>query len=82
MGENEMALVGHSGGAAQILKSRGSAGPKNEFEQKLMLSLRGPVVRSGNQRWQVLVDNLTLPDHTSHIQQQSDLHERRMEGPC
>ncbi|KAB8336682.1 hypothetical protein FH972_020993 [Carpinus fangiana] len=34
----------HSGGAAKILKSRGRNGPKNELEDKLILTLRGPVV--------------------------------------
>ena len=36
--------MSHSVGAAQILKSRGKSGPKNDFERLLLLSLRGPVV--------------------------------------
>jgi hypothetical protein len=34
----------HAGGAAMILKCRGSRAPKNELERKLLMSLRGPVV--------------------------------------
>ena len=37
--------MSHSVGAAQILKSRGYSGPRNEFERILLLALRGPVVR-------------------------------------
>ena len=33
-------------GAAQVLKGRGYTGPKDDFESKLLLSLRGPVVCS------------------------------------
>ena len=36
----------HSVGAAQVLKGRGYTGPKDDFESKLLLSLRGPVVCS------------------------------------
>ena len=34
----------HSGGATQILKSRGFAGARDEFEEKVLLSMRGPIV--------------------------------------
>ena len=46
MGMNEKPWIGHSAGAAQILKSRGYFGPQDEFESKLLLSLRGAVVHS------------------------------------
>ena len=36
--------VGHAGGAATILKCRGTRPAKNEIEKKVLLSLRGPVV--------------------------------------
>lgn len=45
MGRRNRPWMSHSVGAAHILKSRGYAGPKDEFERILMLSLRGPVVR-------------------------------------
>jgi hypothetical protein len=38
--------ISHSVGAAEILKSRGFTGPKDEFKTKLLLALRGVVVRS------------------------------------
>ncbi|KAL8941744.1 MAG: hypothetical protein Q9216_002072 [Gyalolechia sp. 2 TL-2023] len=37
-------LVGHTEGAAQIVKSRGFIAPNDEFEKLLILTLRGPVV--------------------------------------
>lgn len=43
-GVSEKPWANHSAGAAQILKSRGHTGPQDEFESKLLLSLRGPVV--------------------------------------
>ena len=43
-GVSERPWANHSAGAAQILKSRGHTGPRDDFEGKLLLSLRGPVV--------------------------------------
>lgn len=37
-------IASHPEGAARILKSRGLSGPRDEFERKLLLTLRGPVV--------------------------------------
>ena len=37
-------MTSHSEGAARILKMRGFSGPRDEFESKLLLTLRGPVV--------------------------------------
>ncbi|PSK57914.1 hypothetical protein B9Z65_9116 [Elsinoe australis] len=37
-------VLGHAGGAASILKARGVARSKNPFEDKILLSLRGPVI--------------------------------------
>jgi hypothetical protein len=45
MGVETAASLVHAGGAATILKCRGTRPPKNELEEKLLLSLRGPVVR-------------------------------------
>jgi hypothetical protein len=36
--------TGHAEGAAQILKAKKFSRPKDEFERRLLLSLRGPVV--------------------------------------
>jgi hypothetical protein len=36
--------MGHVEGAAQILKARRYYDPADDFESKLLLSLRGPVV--------------------------------------
>ena len=36
---------GHAEGAAHILRARGNFGPRDDFEGKLLLSLRGSVVR-------------------------------------
>lgn len=37
---------GHAEGAMQILKARKEFGPRNDFEAKIYMSLRGSVVRS------------------------------------
>ncbi|GAM82626.1 hypothetical protein ANO11243_006080 [Dothideomycetidae sp. 11243] len=37
-------VLGHAGGAAKILKARGFASAKNDFEAKVFLALRGPVI--------------------------------------
>ena len=37
---------GHCEGAAQIIKARGNYNPEDAFESKLLLSIRGPVVRT------------------------------------
>ncbi|KAI9794103.1 MAG: hypothetical protein M1833_000468 [Piccolia ochrophora] len=56
----------HGEGATQILKSRGSSGPCDEFEKKLLLTLRGPVVfeallndniRFSQREWKHLVES-------------------------
>lgn len=44
MGKKPHPWVSHSVGAAGILKSRGYAGPQDDFERQLLLTLRGPVV--------------------------------------
>lgn len=45
MGKRVTPWMSHTVGAAQILKSRGYSGPKDDFEEILLLALRGPVVR-------------------------------------
>ena len=44
VGREPVPHVSHSVGAAQILKCRGYAAPRDEFERILLLSLRGPIV--------------------------------------
>lgn len=44
IGNNGQIISGHSQGAANILHARKNFGPRDEFERKLFLSLRGSVV--------------------------------------
>jgi hypothetical protein len=44
IGNSGQLLSGHAGGAANILRARKNFGPRDEFERKLFLSLRGGVV--------------------------------------
>ena len=44
MKSTQTSLTSHPKGAALILKSRGHAGPRDDFESKLLSALRGPVV--------------------------------------
>ena len=44
IGNNGQMLSGHAQGAASILHARKNFGPRDEFERKLFLSLRGSVV--------------------------------------
>lgn len=37
--------MSHPDGATRILKSRGYSGPRDNFESKLLATLRGPVVQ-------------------------------------
>ncbi|KAE8153702.1 hypothetical protein BDV25DRAFT_136641 [Aspergillus avenaceus] len=66
MGNNNATSSGHAEGAAQILKARRYFGPRDEFEAKLLLSLRGPVLFEGlftnriglsAEEWKALVEN-------------------------
>ncbi|EFQ99034.1 hypothetical protein MGYG_02046 [Nannizzia gypsea CBS 118893] len=66
IGVSEGDFTGHCEGAAQLLRARRYYDPKDEFESKLVLSLRGPVVFEGllNQKiqftpeeWKTLVEN-------------------------
>ncbi|KAM5445095.1 hypothetical protein MaudCBS49596_007866 [Microsporum audouinii] len=66
IGVTEGDFTGHCEGAAQLLKARRYYDPNDEFESKLVLSLRGPVIFEGllNQKiqftaeeWKVLVEN-------------------------
>ncbi|PNS13838.1 hypothetical protein CAC42_1329 [Sphaceloma murrayae] len=59
-------ILSHAGGAAGILKARGAVKSKNEFEDKILLSLRGPVIMHAlftqepiftNREWEALVIN-------------------------
>ena len=43
-GFSSSGIISHAGGAARVFKERGCTKPQNEFEAKLLLSLRGPVV--------------------------------------
>lgn len=45
LGTTNQVWSGHTEGAAQILRARRSFGPRDEFERKLFMSLRGSVVR-------------------------------------
>ncbi|KFY02305.1 hypothetical protein O988_02232 [Pseudogymnoascus sp. VKM F-3808] len=65
-GTSSVRWTGHCEGAAQILKARRYYDPNDEFESKLHLSLRGPVVFEGlfnpkiqfsPSEWKTLVDN-------------------------
>ncbi|OBT64795.1 hypothetical protein VE03_06494 [Pseudogymnoascus sp. 23342-1-I1] len=65
-GAGDMSMTGHCEGAAQILKARRYYNRNDEFESKLHLSLRAPVIFEGlfNPRiqftpseWKTLVDN-------------------------
>ncbi|EFE43792.1 hypothetical protein TRV_01470 [Trichophyton verrucosum HKI 0517] len=66
IGITEGDFTGHCEGAAQLLRARRYYDPNDEFESKLILSLRGPVVFEGllNQKiqftpeeWKTLVEN-------------------------
>jgi hypothetical protein len=52
--------LNHAGGAAQILKSRGRADPKNEFERKLFLSLRSPVASLMDRHYSAFADYVKI----------------------
>ncbi|OBT87208.1 hypothetical protein VE02_04872 [Pseudogymnoascus sp. 03VT05] len=65
-GMTDTGWTGHCEGAAQILKARRYYNPNDEFESKLHLSLRAPVVFEGlfnpkiqftSSEWKTLVDN-------------------------
>ena len=60
-GLNGNGMRGHSVGAAQILLGRGYTGPKDDFETKLLLSLRGPVVRTCRSIHKPLIDLMFRP---------------------
>ncbi|KAJ5595149.1 uncharacterized protein N7459_001357 [Penicillium hispanicum] len=66
LGQNTGGWTGHAEGAALILRARKNFGPRDDFEKKLFLSLRGVVLFEGlfNERinlspdeWQHLVSN-------------------------
>ncbi|KFZ20753.1 hypothetical protein V502_03004 [Pseudogymnoascus sp. VKM F-4520 (FW-2644)] len=66
LGMTDMGWTGHCEGAALILKARRNYDPNDEFESKIHLSLRAPVIFEGlfNPRirftpseWKTLVDN-------------------------
>ena len=48
-------FIHHEVAAAQILKSRGYSGPRDKFEQILLLTLRASVVRSPSTRSILLI---------------------------
>ncbi|KAJ5550122.1 transcriptional regulator family: Fungal Specific TF [Penicillium sp. DV-2018c] len=59
-------ISGHAQGAASILHARKNLGPRDDFERKLFLSLRGSVLFEGlyndaidlsTEEWEALVDN-------------------------
>ena len=56
MGKQTVPGMSHSVGASHILKGRGYLGPRDDFERVLLLSLRGPVVRSPF----LLIHNISL----------------------
>ncbi|KAJ5168779.1 uncharacterized protein N7482_004373 [Penicillium canariense] len=55
LGQGNQCWSGHAEGATQILKARKEFGPRNEFEAKIYLSLRGSVLFEGlfNERIQL-----------------------------
>ncbi|OQE47117.1 hypothetical protein PENCOP_c001G03365 [Penicillium coprophilum] len=66
IGNNGQIVSGHAQGAASILKARKGFGPRDEFERKLFLSLRGSVLFEGlyndsidlsPEEWDTLVTN-------------------------
>ncbi|KAF2221346.1 hypothetical protein BDZ85DRAFT_15916 [Elsinoe ampelina] len=59
-------VLSHAGGAAGILKARGHAKSRNAFEDKILLSLRGPVIMHAlftteplftDEQWEELIIN-------------------------
>jgi hypothetical protein len=46
LGISDLSPMQHAGGAARILKCRGNRKPKDKFEEKILKTLRGPVVMS------------------------------------
>ena len=44
MGKQPRPYMSHSLGVTHILKARGYAGPRDDFERVLLMTLRGPVV--------------------------------------
>ncbi|KAJ5515671.1 transcriptional regulator family: Fungal Specific TF, partial [Penicillium freii] len=66
IGNNGQMLSGHAQGAASILHARKNFGPRDDFERKLFLSLRGSVLFEGlyndaidltPEEWDALVNN-------------------------
>ncbi|CAG7968232.1 unnamed protein product [Penicillium salamii] len=71
-GQNGRTITGHAQGASNILRARKHFGPRDEFEQKLFLSLRGSVLFEGlyndaidlsSEEWDALVINDFDQDH-------------------
>lgn len=55
IGSGNLCCSGHVEGAAKILKARGRFGARNDFERKIMLSLRGCVVCSSSMQHQITI---------------------------
>ncbi|CAG7984541.1 unnamed protein product [Penicillium olsonii] len=71
-GHNGRTITGHAQGASNILRARKHFGPRDEFEKKLFLSLRGSVLFEGlyndaidlsSEEWDALVTNDFDQDH-------------------
>ena len=69
--------ISHTEGAAQILKCRGVANPRDEFENNLLLTLRGSVVRAAEPS--PFVCKLISPDCRSIVKRQNPIHRAAME---
>ncbi|KAJ5899551.1 transcriptional regulator family: Fungal Specific TF [Penicillium taxi] len=75
MGQSTQSWSGHSEGAAQILKARKSFGPRDEFEKKLFLSLRGSVLFEG-----LFNDKIDLTPEEWHDLVRSEFDETTPDG--
>ncbi|KAJ5225863.1 hypothetical protein N7468_007088, partial [Penicillium chermesinum] len=75
LGGSSQIWSGHTEGAAQILRARRSFGPRDEFEKKLFMSLRGSVLFEG-----LFNDRICLSDNEWNDLVRSDADQNTPEG--
>lgn len=87
LGPSKRKFSGHAEGAAAILKARKDFGPRDEFESKLFLSLRGSVVSLAisirSDAFPFMSSRFLILSHTGtairgNLQRQNKPHPRRM----